>query len=254
MSLGRAVPHSRDAAALRAPDAPVLPGLTAFVPVHDEVENLPGVVAGLLAVLPSVAERWELLVVDDGSRDGTAAVADAIARRHPHVRVVRHAHNRGYGAALRTGLLAARHDAIFWMDGDGQFDPRDLVRLAAAFDGADAVVGWRERRADPWRRRLNTAGWNWLVGTLFRLPVRDVNCAFKLVRRDALAGVDPEASGAMISAELLARMVQRGCAIVEMPVTHLPRRAGTPSGAAPRVVLRAFVELVRLARRLRTRD
>jgi cellulose synthase/poly-beta-1,6-N-acetylglucosamine synthase-like glycosyltransferase len=253
MSPGRAVPLSRDAAALRAPDAPVLSGLTAFVPVHDEVESLAGVAAGLLAVLPSVADRWELVIVDDGSRDGTDAVADAITRRHPHVRVVRHAQNRGYGAALRTGLLTARYDAIFWMDGDGQFDARDLPRMAAAFDGADAVVGWRERRADPWRRRLNTAAWNRLVGTLFRLPVRDVNCAFKLVRRDALAGIDPEASGAMISAELLAHMVQRGCTIVELPVTHLPRRAGTPSGAAPRVVLRAFLELLRLARRLRER-
>lgn len=248
------MPTPRDAAALRAPDAPGLTGLSAFVPVHDEVENLPGVAAALLAVLPAVAERWELVIVDDGSRDGTAAVADALARRDANVRVVRHRTNLGYGAALRSGLLAARHDAVFWMDGDGQFDPRDLMRLAAAFDGVDAVVGWRERRADPWRRRLNTAMWNRLVGTLFRLPVRDVNCAFKLVRRDALANVDPQACGAMISAELLARLVQRGCSIVEMPVTHRPRRAGTPSGAAPRVVLRAFVELLRLARRLRRRS
>ncbi len=251
---GSIVPTPRDAAALRAPDAPALPGLTAFVPVHDEVDNLEPVVRNLLAVLPAVAQRWELLIVDDGSRDGTAALADAIAHRHAGVRVVRHAHNRGYGAALRSGLLAAGHDAVFWMDGDGQFDARDLPRLVAAFDGVDAVVGWRERRADPWRRRLNTAVWNRIVGTLFRLPVRDVNCAFKLVRRDAFAGLDPEASGAMISAELLARLVQRGCTIVEMPVTHLPRRTGTPSGAAPRVVLRAFVELLRLARRLRTRS
>ncbi|HEV7732090.1 MAG TPA: glycosyltransferase family 2 protein [Candidatus Binatia bacterium] len=254
MSPGRAVPHSRDAAALRAPDAPSLPGLSAFVPVHDEVETLPGVVAALVAVLPQVAERWELVIVDDGSRDGTAAVADAFARRHAHVRVVRHAQNRGYGAALQTGLLAARYDTVFWMDGDGQFDPHDLPRLAAALDGVDAVVGWRRQRADPWRRRLNTALWNRLVRTLFRLPVRDVNCAFKLLRRDALAGIAPEASGAMISTELLARLVQRGCIITEMPVRHLPRRAGTPSGAAPRVVARAFVELLRLARRLRRRN
>jgi glycosyltransferase involved in cell wall biosynthesis len=228
-----------------------LPGLSAVVPLHDEAPNVAAVVHGLRAVLPEVADRWELVLVDDGSRDGTADVIDALAAEDAAVRVVRHARNRGYGAAIRTGFAAARYAWLFLMDGDGQFDPRELPLLCAARADADAVVGWRMRRADPWIRRANTAAWNRLVRTLFRLPVRDVNCAFKLLRREALGDAAPAADGAMVSTELLARLRQRGARIVEVPVTHLPRRAGRASGAAPAVVLRAFLELGRLARELR---
>ncbi|MCW5892735.1 MAG: glycosyltransferase family 2 protein [bacterium] len=240
------------AVALASSEAvPRLPGLSAVVPLHDEVENVAAVVAGLRAVLPEVAEHWEVVLVDDGSRDGTGALVDALAAADAGVRVVRHARNRGYGAAIRTGFAAARHGWLFLMDGDGQFDPGELPRLCAAHADADAVVGWRERRADPWVRRVNTAGWNRLVRTLFRLPVRDVNCAFKLLRREALGAAATVADGAMISTELLARLRQRGARIVEVSVTHLPRRAGQASGAAPAVVLRAFLELARLTRELR---
>lgn len=239
------------ALALASAGVPRLAGLSAVVPLHDERENVAAVADGLRAVLPEVAERWELVLVDDGSRDGTADVVDALAAADPAVRVARHARNRGYGAAIRTGFAAARHEWLFLMDGDGQFDPRELPLLCAAHADADAVVGWRTRRADPWIRRVNTAAWNGLVRTLFRLPVRDVNCAFKLLRRDALGDGATAADGAMVSTELLARMRQRGARIVEVPVTHLPRRAGRASGAAPTVVLRAFLELGRLARALR---
>jgi cellulose synthase/poly-beta-1,6-N-acetylglucosamine synthase-like glycosyltransferase len=227
-----------------------LPGLTAVVPVHDEEATLAAVVEGLLGVLPAVARRWELVIVDDGSRDATAAIADRLARERSTVRVVRHGRNRGYGAALRSGFAVARHDFVFWMDGDGQFDPRELPALVAALGDRDAAVGYRRRRADPWPRRLNTVAWNALVRACFGLAVRDVNCAFKLVRRAALAAAMPAACGAMVSTELLVRLGQRGCRIAEVPVGHFPRRAGRPSGAAPRVVLRAFVELARLAPRL----
>jgi len=234
-----------------APAGRRLPGLCAVVPVHDEEASLAAVAEGLLAVLPSLAERWELIVVDDGSRDATAAIAERLASARAGVRVVRHPDNRGYGAALRSGLAATRHPFVFWMDGDGQFDGRQLPALVAALGDADAAVGYRARRADRWLRRVNTAAWNLLVRTLFALPVRDVNCAFKLVRRAALGSLVPEACGAMVSTELLVRLCHRGGRIVEVPIEHFPRRDGRPSGAAPRVVLRAFVELARLGPRLR---
>lgn len=239
------------ALAVASAAVPRLAGLSAVVPLHDEEENVAAVVSGLRAVLPEVADRFEVVLVDDGSRDGTADLVDGLATADPAIRVVRHPENRGYGAAIRSGFAAARYEWLFLMDGDGQFDPRELPLLCGARGDADAVLGWRARRADPWQRRANTAAWNALVRTLFRLRVRDVNCAFKLVRREALGDVGTVADGAMVSTELLARLRQRGARLVEVPVTHLPRRAGRASGAAPGVVLRAFVELLRLARGLR---
>jgi len=229
-----------------------LPSLSACFPVHDEAENVVPMTEAMLRVLPTVAARWELIVVDDGSRDGTAALVDRLAREHANVRVVRHERNRGYGAAVRSGLAACRHDYVFLTDGDRQFDPADLVALLPHLAHADVVVGYRETRADPLPRRLNTAGWNFLVRTLLRLPVRDVNCAFKLLRRDATAGLTLRSDGALLPAELLARVAQRGRRIVEVPVRHHPRVAGIPSGGRPGVVLRAFGELVRLGRELRS--
>ncbi|TMA46297.1 MAG: glycosyltransferase family 2 protein [Deltaproteobacteria bacterium] len=228
-----------------------LPSLSAFFPAHNEEENLVPMAAALLSVLPAVADEWELVVVDDGSEDATGRLADELAAAHPRVRVVHHRTNRGYGAAVRSGLAAARYDYVFFTDGDHQFDVRQIVRLIPALDRADAVVGYRAHRSDPALRRLNAAGWNLLVRRLLGLPVRDVNCAFKLLRREALAGIILEAEGAMVSAELLARLQARGVRMVEVAVDHFPRRHGMSSGARPRVIVRAFVELARLYRRLR---
>jgi glycosyltransferase involved in cell wall biosynthesis len=224
----------------------LLGALSAFFPVHDEEANVVAVAEGLLDVLPRVAAVWELVIVDDGSRDGTGPLAQELARARAGVRVVRHSTRRGYGAAIRSGLAAARYDHVFYTDGDRQFDPADLNRLVPHLAHADVIAGYRERRADHLGRRLNTYAWNLLVRALFRLPVRDVDCAFKLIRRSVLAEVTLAADGAMISTELLARVCQRGHRIVEVPVRHFPRPAGRPSGARPAVVARAFVELVRL--------
>jgi glycosyltransferase involved in cell wall biosynthesis len=228
-----------------------LPSLSAFFPVHDEEDNVVPMAEAVLAVLPEVAVAWELIVVDDGSRDATGARADELARTRAGVRVVHHAANRGYGGALRSGFAAARHERIFYTDGDRQFDPRQITRLIAELPRADVVVGWRARRADHLGRRLNTFAWNLLIRLLFGLRVRDVDCAFKLLPRAALEGLTLEAEGAMISTELLAHLRRRGLRIAEVPVDHFPRTSGTPSGADPRVIVRAFGELRRLYPRIR---
>jgi glycosyltransferase involved in cell wall biosynthesis len=228
-----------------------LPSLTAFFPAHNEEANVVPMAEGLLSVLPQVAERWELVIVDDGSLDRTGALADEFARANPGVRVVHHATNLGYGGAIKSGLAASRLDYIFYTDGDRQFDPAEIERLMVPLDQADVVVGYRANRADNVIRRLNGVAWNTLVRALFGVRVRDVDCAFKLFRATALAGVAPRAEGAMISTELLARIRERGHRIVEVPVSHYPRQHGSPSGANVRVILRAFVELFRLRRQLR---
>lgn len=228
-----------------------LSGLSAFFPAHDEEANVVPMAEKLLAVLPQVAARFELVIVDDGSRDRTGALADEFARTHPGVRVVHHAVNRGYGGAIKSGLAACRLDYVFYTDGDCQFDPVEIARLIGQLHRADVIIGYRARRADGVVRWLNGVAWNVLIRALFRLPVRDVDCAFKLFRTNTLAGLEPSAEGAMISTELLARIHERGHRIVEVPVSHYPRRSGSPSGASLRVIARAFVELFRMRRRLR---
>lgn len=228
-----------------------LPGLSASFPAHNEEDNVGPMIADLLAALPDVAERFEIIVVDDGSRDATYERASAIAARDPRVKVVRHEVNRGYGAAVWTGLTSGTLEYAFFTDGDRQFDVRQIADLIAHLPGHDVVVGYRVDRKDNLVRIVNAHAWNWLIRTLLHVPVRDVDCAFKLFRREVLRGLTIEAGGAMFSAELLAKLVARGARLVEVPVRHLPREKGRSSGGNPRVIARAFYELFRLYRKLK---
>jgi glycosyltransferase involved in cell wall biosynthesis len=228
-----------------------LPGLSASFPAHNEEDNVGPMIADLLAALPDVADRFEIIVVDDGSRDATFARASAIAAREPRVRVVRHEINRGYGAAVWTGLCAGTLEYAFFTDGDRQFDVRQIADLIRALPGHEVVVGYRLNRQDNKVRIMNAHAWNWLVRNLFGVPVRDVDCAFKLFERRVLQGLHIESGGAMFSSELLARLAARGARIIEVPVRHLPREKGSASGGNPRVIARAFYELFRLYRKLK---
>jgi glycosyltransferase involved in cell wall biosynthesis len=219
--------------------------------MHNEEANIEAVVGALLRVLPAAATEWELLIVDDGSDDRTGSLADALARRDRRVRVIRHRTNRGYGAAVRAGLTAARHELVFFLDGDRQFNPVQIHALLARREDADLVVGYRRIRADSGIRGLYTWVWNALVRAVLGLRVRDVNCGFKLMRRDVVKALPLEASGATVSAELLTLAQRNGCRIAEVPVDHFPRQSGRPSGGRPDVIVRALVELGQLVRRLR---
>jgi len=197
-----------------------------------------------------VADSWELIVVDDGSSDGTFGIAAAAAAWQREVRVISHERNLGYGAAVRSGIEAARMPWIFLTDSDLQFDLRELTGFVPLAAHADVVMGRRARRADGLYRRASADAWNLLVRALFRLPVRDVDCAFKLIRRELLESIELDAGGAMISTELLVKLSHSGATVVERDVTHRPRPAGEQSGGNLRVVARAFAELVRMRRAL----
>src|SRR5262249_11285142 len=153
-------------------------------------------------------------------------------------------------AAVRSGIAAARMPWLFLTDADRQFDLNQLDGFVRLVPGADVVVGRRARRADPVARRVAARAWNSLVRAMFALPVHDVDCAFKLVRRDLLDGFELTADGAMISTELVVRCVNAGARIEERDVEHLPRQAGRQSGGSPRVVARAFRELAAMRRAL----
>jgi glycosyltransferase involved in cell wall biosynthesis len=239
-------------------DAPVtvsrVERLSWFFPAHNEEANLEGLVGEAMGVLPTLADTWEIIVVDDGSRDRTPEMADRLAAANPdRVRVVHHPVNRGYGAALRSGFGAARYDLVAFTDGDRQFRVADVARLTARLsqpDAPDAVAGYRIRRADPLVRTVYARIYRLANRIFFGLRVRDVDCACKLFRREALRGIRVESGGAFFSAELLIKLRASGRSLAEVGVPHYPRTAGSPTGAKPSVVFRAVKDFWALRLRL----
>jgi glycosyltransferase involved in cell wall biosynthesis len=224
--------------------------LSYFFPAHNEEANVAGLVEEALAVLPSLAETFEIIVVNDGSRDRTRAIADELTAAHPGVvRAVHHPVNRGYGGALRSGFGAARYELVAFTDGDRQFQVADLGRLTARLvesDAPDVVVGHRIERADPLIRRIYARAYRLANRLFFGLRVTDVDCACKLFRREALDGIRVDSDGAFFSAELLIKLRASGRLVVEVGVPHYARTAGSPTGAKPQVILRAVRDFWRL--------
>jgi glycosyltransferase involved in cell wall biosynthesis len=230
---------------------PRLPGLSVVLPCFNEADNIAGAIRQAAAAASRTSDDYQIIVVDDGSTDRTSAAAADFVDAGGRVRLLVHPDNRGYGAALRTGIEAARMPWVLLTDADLQFDLRDLDDFVLLSDSADLVAGRRVLRSDPLRRRVNGVAWSWLVRHMFRLPVTDVDCAFKLIRREILDDLTLTSTGAMISAELLVKSRAAGARIVEHNVHHHPRQAGEQTGARPRVVLRALRELAAQQRALR---
>ena len=229
-----------------------LDALSLFYPMHNEEENIEEAVRRARLALPKFADRYEIILVDDGSRDRTGELADRLAALHPEVRVVHHPRNRGYGGALRSGIAASRYPWIFYTDGDNQFDLDEISLLLPLRHDHEIVTGYRIARRDPFHRRLNARLFNTLVHALFRVNVRDVDCAFKLYSAAIFEGMDLRSTGAPIDLEILARARRSGARIAEVGVHHYPREFGAQSGANPAVIVRAFRELFRLWGELRS--
>lgn len=206
-----------------------------------------------LAVLPRFADDIEVTVIDDGSTDRTGRIADDLAKADPRVRVVHHGARRGYGGAVRSGLASATKEFIFFTDGDRQFALTDLERLIDRIDGVGAVMGYRLKRQDPPRARFVAFVYNNVIRVLFLGGFRDVDCAFKLFRREVFQRVPLErvrSNGAFFSAELLITLRRAGVRTREIGVPHYPRTAGKAKGQQPKVILRAIRDLLRLRLRM----
>lgn len=224
--------------------------LSIFFPAYNEEANIREAVEETIRVVeasPYIGD-YEIIVVNDGSTDHTLAIAKELAGLYPAVRVVDHGKNRGYGAALISGMKAARKDYVFFTDADLQFDIAELQNLLIHLQKYQVVIGYRAPRQDPAMRLLNARVWNLLNRMLFGLRVRDIDCAFKIFRRQLVQNLTLRSRGAMISAETLIRLSRSGVRIKEVPVSHLPRVAGSPTGAKPSVILRAFREMTALYR------
>jgi glycosyltransferase involved in cell wall biosynthesis len=227
--------------------------ISAVLPAYNEGAIIERTVRHVASVLRDLVTDFEVIVTNDGSRDNTGEILADLQAREPelHLRVVNHERNRGYGAALASGFDAARMDLIFMTDGDKQFNVAELSDFLPAMDAqTDLVIGWRRKRADPLMRKLNALGWKTLVNVGFGFTARDVDCAFKLFRRQVWESLTVHARGATFSAEFLIKARRLGFHVKELPVSHLPRTAGSPTGARLDVIVRAFVELFRLWRNL----
>ena len=221
-----------------------MPGIAVALPAYNEAESLPRTVPPVVAALRQVTDDFEIVVVDDGSRDRTAEVVRELSQKYPEVRLVQHPVNLGYGAAVWTGITSGQKEFIFYTDADGQFDITELKRLVPYTGEYDMIIGYRAPRRDPPKRLVFAFGWKVFVTTLFGYVARDIDCAFKLFRREVLDHVYVESRGAAFSAELLIKTRDRGFRIKELPVTHLPRKAGRPTGDRPDVIVRAFREMI----------
>jgi len=228
-----------------------LDSLSVVLPAFNEQYNLRCTVEAARRILPTIAGQWEIVIVNDGSGDATGRICDTLVRQIPQVRALHHTGNRGYGAALKSGIMAARHDWIFFSDSDGQFDFEEISRLLDHAETSDIVAGYRRRRNDPFYRALNAMGWNLLARLSLGVAVRDIDCAFKLFRRRVFERVQIRSVGAMVNTEILCQAFRFGMRIKEVEVTHYPREHGQPSGARLGVILKAFRELFRMWWKLR---
>ena len=225
--------------------------VSVVLPAYNEAGNIERVLRQVNATCSRVFADYEVIVVDDGSRDATPELLARASAADPRVHVITHPVNRGYGEALHSGFRAATQELIFFTDSDNQFDIDEIELLLPFIDRVDAVCGYRIDRQDPWRRRFMAGAWNVLVRALFYVPVRDIDCAFKLFRKSVFEAIDIESVGAMVNTELMVKIGRAGAGVVEVGVTHLPRTSGKPRGASPRVILTAFRELVAMRHRLR---
>jgi glycosyltransferase involved in cell wall biosynthesis len=217
--------------------------ISVFFPVFNDHGTIAGLVKDALSVLPSFTDDYEVILINDGSTDQSGALADELARTSARVKVVHHENNQGYGGALRTGFQHATGDLIFYTDGDGQYDVLELALLIPLMtDGVDVVNGYKIKREDNYYRRASGAIYNSLARYLFRLPIRDVDCDFRLIRRTAMHGILLSKSSGAICVELVRKLNIAGCAFREVPVHHYSRPHGKSQFFTPRRVARTIFD------------
>lgn len=217
--------------------------LSVILPAHNEEEAVAATVHEVIDTLSAWKLDFEVIVVDDGSKDHTGVILDTMAATHPCLKVIHHPVNQGYGAALVSGFEAVSKELTFFMDSDGQFDIHDLERFFPLMKEYDAVLGYRVHRQDTWMRKVNAWGWKMLVGMVFGIYMRDIDCAFKLYPIGFFREHKLETRGAMINTEILYKFTRAGYTYTQVGVRHLPRRGGRATGAKPSVIMRAFREL-----------
>jgi glycosyltransferase involved in cell wall biosynthesis len=209
------------------PETPSAPTLSIFFPALNDAGTIGSMVIRAVQAASTLTPDYEVIVVNDGSTDATAQIAEELARTYPHVRVVHHGRTRGYGAALQTGFRSASKDFVFYTDGDAQYDPSEITALWARMaPDVDVVNGYKISRSDPLHRVVIGRLYHHIVSVLFGLEVRDVDCDFRLIRRSVFDRVSLEKTSGVICLEMMKKIQDCGFRIVEVPVHHYHRVHG----------------------------
>ncbi len=228
--------------------------ISVFFPCYNEQDNIDTTVEKSLHVLEKLDADFEVIIVNDGSTDRTGQIANEIAGRDSRIKVIHHPHNLGYGAALQSGFKSASRELVFYTDGDGQFDIEEMPPLLPLMKDYDIVSCYRLNRQDNLIRKINGWCWTKLVCSLFDMKMRDIDCAFKLYKREIFDNIQLSSTGALIDTEILARAIRKGYRITQKGVHHYPRKAGASTGSNPKVICRAFKELFKLRKKIRSTD
>jgi glycosyltransferase involved in cell wall biosynthesis len=229
--------------------------LSVFLPAYNEEANLQRTVKNVIENLKKNVTDWEIVIVDDGSKDKTGAIADKLAKENKKISVIHHSPNRGYGAAFKSGLYGCKYPWISFIDSDGQFNFNEITRFINTQEKtkADMVIGYYLKRKVSFTRILNSKIWQLIVFLLFGLNVRDIDCGFKLISKkvvDTIPKLESE-RGAFISSEFLIKAKRKGFKIVEIGVQHYPRKFGEATGAKLNVIVQSFIDLFKLWKKIR---
>lgn len=224
--------------------------LSVFFPCYNEEKNIQNTVDKAIKVLNEVAQKWEIIIINDGSKDNTGAVALKIQKQYPNIKIVTHDPNRGYGAAFKSGIYNAKYKWITFTDSDGQFDFSEIKKFidTQKKSQADLVIGYYISRQVAKSVIVSSKIWELIVFTLFGLRVKDIDCGFKFFSKkvvDTIPKLEAE-RGAFISSEFLIKSKKSGYKIVEIPVHHYPRTEGQATGRKLNVIIKSFIDLFKL--------
>lgn len=219
-----------------------LKSLSIFFPVFNEEANLEVLLNQALRIIPQIAKQYELLIINDGSTDDSLKIAQKIAKKHNEIKVLSHPSNLGYGEVLKTGIKQSQYEWIFWTDSDLQFDLAEIVNLVRESNKYQAIIGYRKKRVEGIFRHFNANLFKLYIDLLFRIKVKDIDCAFKLFQADLLKKLKLSSGSAFTSAEILYLLKKKGIKFKEIPVTHYPRLYGQATGANLGVIAKACAE------------
>ena len=230
----------------------MLDGISIILPALNEEENIEAAIRDILSYFHSKKERYELIVINDGSTDGTGDIAERLARENGSIRVIQHPINKGYGSALKRGFDISKYKYVFFTDSDRQFDVKglDILLPLIKTDAVEIIIGYRLKRKDPFTRRFLSWGYNSLVGYLFDLNVKDIDCAFKIFRKDIFSKIKIESKNFFVNTEILAKARHFGFNVLEVGVPHFPRTAGKTTVTLKHIPL-TLIELYRIYKRIK---